>query len=482
MLLLVLGAGTLLRCAGLGVQPLWNDELATWTQARHASAAEVIELGVRPDVHPPGYPLLAHAVVRLRGFDEAALRLPSAIAGSLAILAIFFLGRRLWGRDEGLVASTIVAFGLTPIAYAQEARGYALAFLLAILFCLAWLAQCRVLASHGRTTWRAAGAYVSLGSALVYVHYAALVLVALAGLGLLGWCVAHRRGRRLCIALHLAIALAFAPWLPILFEQLERDLYWQHAPGLGRATLGLVAFFVQDSIAIGAVALLVLIAALLVGRDRAGPRDPDRPAPLAVLMAWWCLPVALLSIHAQLRGSGFVEYAFFIVAPALYLGLARSLCVLARGRIGAPWLTLALAALLVGDLVRHGHFDGTPRKQDFRGVARALAEQEERAPDALLVALTYDEEFFDVYLRAFGADLRVDLLAGAQGEVPEVRSGLADVESLVTERGARHLWFASGHLVPDPEFVAGLHERYRFVERFGFHGAHLVLFEIPESR
>lgn len=484
-LVCVLLVGAALRLVALDRQPLWNDELATWTIVRHSRFADVLALGVIPDVHPPAYAALMHLVVRAFGFDEAVLRVPSALAGALVPAVAYLLGRRLWSRDEGLLAAVIVACAWAPIAYAQEARAYALIFLLASLFGATWLRTTEAFVRGGRTRAPSACAHVVLGAALVYTHYIGLVLVATAAVSQLAWCLWRRRGVVGSLGLHLVVALLFLPWLPIFGEQLERDIFWMDPPSAARASLGLVAFFVQDSLAWGLGALALLAIWLWKERraaDTSHVREHDRsalPAPVPFLALWWCAPVALVYARSLVSGSGFVEYAFFAAAPALYLLLARALRRVVAPRVPTAALAAAVGVALLGDLAVRLQYWTSVHKQDFRGVARAIAATEDQVSDAVLVALCYDAEFFDVHLRDMGARTRVDLLAGARPGVPEVTAGIEAVRALVDERGARHLWFASGHLVPDPEFVEALHAHYEFVERTPRHGAHLVLFEVP---
>ena len=53
VLTLLLALGALLRLYGLEIQSFWNDELASWSESSHDSLSEVIDKGVRPDIHPP---------------------------------------------------------------------------------------------------------------------------------------------------------------------------------------------------------------------------------------------------------------------------------------------------------------------------------------------------------------------------------------------------------------------------------------------
>ena len=106
---LLLGAitvlGAVLRFYGLEVQSLWNDELSTWTGASRSSWLEVVKSS--DPQHPPGYSLLLHFWIGYLGDSEAVMRLPSAIAGTLAIPVTFLLGRRLYGDAEGLIAAAL---------------------------------------------------------------------------------------------------------------------------------------------------------------------------------------------------------------------------------------------------------------------------------------------------------------------------------------------------------------------------------------
>src|SRR6476660_2666893 len=78
---------------------------------------------------PLGY-LLNYFVVRpFIPLDEFGLRLIPALAGTLAIPAIFFLGRRLVGPRAALFAALLVTLNPTQILYSQLARYWSLVFL-----------------------------------------------------------------------------------------------------------------------------------------------------------------------------------------------------------------------------------------------------------------------------------------------------------------------------------------------------------------
>lgn len=97
------------------------------------------------DPHPPGYYLLLRGVAGL-GQSESWLRLPSALAGALAVPLTWAVGRtamcataapgQRWPDQAALLAAALVACAPLAIWYSQEARPYALLATLALA--MAW--------------------------------------------------------------------------------------------------------------------------------------------------------------------------------------------------------------------------------------------------------------------------------------------------------------------------------------------------------
>ena len=169
----------MLRLYGLDAQSLWSDELATWRQSHQPTISAVIENGVRPTLYPPAYPVLIYFVEKNVGDLEIALRLPSAVAGMLSIIAMFFLAKQLYTVREGVIAAGLMAFSYQPIYYSQEARAYSLLLLFAILSAHFWFRMREQLEAHGRLSAATAAAYVACASVAQHLHHFGLLLVAL---------------------------------------------------------------------------------------------------------------------------------------------------------------------------------------------------------------------------------------------------------------------------------------------------------------
>src|SRR5215472_16866988 len=78
----------------IGRPSFWRDEAATISGSQRPVGAILVLSRTQDAVHG-GYYLLMHAVIAVGGTSEAALRLPSLVAMSLAAGLVAALGRRL---------------------------------------------------------------------------------------------------------------------------------------------------------------------------------------------------------------------------------------------------------------------------------------------------------------------------------------------------------------------------------------------------
>ena len=76
---------------------------------------------------------LAWLWTRLFGTGEVGIRSLSALAGTATIVVVYLAGRELLSRRAGLIAAAIVAVSPAMIWFSQDARAYALVFLLVSL-------------------------------------------------------------------------------------------------------------------------------------------------------------------------------------------------------------------------------------------------------------------------------------------------------------------------------------------------------------
>jgi hypothetical protein len=196
----------LLRLQNFTVRPLWNDEGFTILYTR-MPWPDVLGLRGPYDIHPPLY----YAAVKLFGLfapEYLAGRLLSVIAGSLTILVLYDLTRRLANHRAAFVASILLALSPIHIWYSQEARQHALTLLVIALSYLV-LVACRQAPSA-----RWAISYGLTTALAPYLDYTALFALA-PQMVLLVLLVKERRNRSTPLLISLALAIiAYLPWVP----------------------------------------------------------------------------------------------------------------------------------------------------------------------------------------------------------------------------------------------------------------------------
>ena len=368
-----------LRLAGLGRESLWYDEAFTLRFARQ-SFSGMLALLVREAWDPPVYPSAVWVWVRLFGAGDWQVRLLSAAFGTLAVLALHGLVRRLFDRRTADLAAFLAAISQLLIAYSQEARCYSLLLLLLLA-----AASKLVDAVREGATARSGRAFVLLAALATLTHYyAVFFLLALLVSVLAGPARAAVPPKRLLVWL-AAYALLLAPWLasgvvasaasqPV--AHFERVAPWFSVDALsllrtvgdfhGARMDGMLARAPRWTYPVGA--LLFGVPALLALRPlaaRSAPAAERLSTALLVLLAF--LPMALLIALGFAKVQFAPRYVLFCCAPYLAL-VARGLAGLSpRAR------SLFLAGILAWSALSLRALYAIPAKEDWRGALRELS-------------------------------------------------------------------------------------------------------------
>jgi mannosyltransferase len=211
-------SGICLRIHNLSYLSLWNDE-AFSRYYFDTGLSFMLTEGLRSESSPPLYYMAIGAWIQLFGWSEAALRSLSVVSSSLAIILVYALGRELFGRRQGLVASALFALSATQIYYAQEARPYALLLIpvaLILFACARYLRKPASLLTILLYVGAAIlGAYTHVTIALFVASCGLIVMVATWDTGeLFGGSVARR-----WIAANLCVALLALPMVIGMTQQ-----------------------------------------------------------------------------------------------------------------------------------------------------------------------------------------------------------------------------------------------------------------------
>ena len=385
---------------------IWLDEAISIHDANLSLHDMMLNLQYG-DRHPPLHYIVLWATVKVLGDGELAVRLPSIIAGTLVIPALYLLGRELYDRRTGLVAAAFGTVSPLLIWYAQEARMYAFVTLFGLL---ALLTQLRAIRNPSMLNW---ALYIFATAALLWSHYFGLLLIGIQQVIWLGVLLQKRRAQEP----FRPLALGFAYSLVVLVMQLIPLITFAHkqytstagAAGSPAGTYDGLSFYAvvsnvawalwgyhPDSITqllSAAWPLLLLLSLLLLGRG--GSRAT------MILAAAAFVPIVILIIVALFDRELFEVRYFLVAVPLLFLVIAR----LVTGWIRRPGARLAAAGVVILTLLLglwdQQTNDGNPRMYDFRGALEKI--EADAGPRSLLV---YEPPDMKYVLEYYAPDIR----------------------------------------------------------------------------
>ena len=384
----------------LDLRGLWGDEaFSVW-----ASKQPALALIAGLDAQPPLYHLLLGASRLLWGESVFAVRYLSVICAVLLVAVGARLGWHIGGPGAASLTALLLATSPILLYYAQEARMYALAALLAGGAML----LARTMCHPGRGSPSAArwGAYAALSLGALFTHYYAAGVLLINALALGGAALRSRDARRIraWLAGHAAIALIFGAW----FIGLQSRYVARSAAGRGRilplfedimTNFGVgvngLLFGMRADGSMTAIALLLFALGLmgLVGYWRHGQRRD------VLLMLGWIV-ASLGIVSATAARSGIVSdfspryYLFALLPLALAVGgwlrvwqskpsLLPGLLPFNPSLRSFTLITLvALAPAVVGDLQL---FDASWQKSRYDAMIAVIRERAQPGDGVVLV-------------------------------------------------------------------------------------------------
>lgn len=369
-----LGAGALLLAAyRVGKRSIWLDEAASIFVAQ-TDPSRFFELVTSSKLNMGLYFTALRGWITL-GDGEGIVRGLSVIFAAVTVPLLYLTVRRLVGQWPAVVAAVGLAVNPFFIEWAQQARGYSLAMLLATA---ATYALVRVVDTGGWRWWLAYG--VTLGLA-PYAHVlAGFVGAAHVVAVLLVWRSAPIL-RRVVAGWLLAAAVAIPLVLGVLLRT-SIGLDWVDPFRIGQ----LPSLFRQLSG--GGVAYWIYLsglAAALVVTAIALRRGLPQGRGMVVLLCWALVPLASFVLYSLVKPILIPRYLLMSL-PALAAVVAAGWIGLGRDRRMAAELGVAVIVLLAIGLP--AHYGGGDRA-DYRSLTRVIASEAARG-DAIVWWLAYE--------------------------------------------------------------------------------------------
>jgi hypothetical protein len=342
VLVLLLGVALLLRWRYIQEISPFVDEFVTAWAARNVPA-HGLPIFPSGNLYPHGFVFTYLQVPFVLGsFDETLARVPALLVSLAALPVAYWVGRRLFSEQAGLVAAAAMAVDPDFIIWGGRARMYGLLQLLALL----------VVYVHyrGLAEDRPALRYGAMGLLVVaiFTHAEAAFLLPILGLATLV-ALPWRRVWRWSVALPFALGGAGA----VAFYLVARYFQPGHLETLeqeGRSYFGLSADLLRGPQAFAPVftsphrlafSLLALVGLYFLFRPRFDRRSPL--TYLYVVLGGFTLLLVVLAGATWER-----ERYLFLVVPLLFLiageASRRLLALLPVGRRVRGWQAVAVAA------------------------------------------------------------------------------------------------------------------------------------------
>jgi len=438
LLILILCLSCALRIFGIGSESFWNDELSSMTRSSYSNLQEVVELGVVPDVHPPGYQIFLFFIENTLGNSEIALRFPSAIAGVLTVLVTYLIGKKLSSRRTALLGSAMLAVSPVHIWLSQEARPYAVLILLTALS--VYLLVCYLKRDQDNQGTGLLFFMAVTFILLEYLHYFGLLIYALAGGCLLIHSVLRKQNRLLVVLSLLVPALAYIPWIPVMLAQSAGNSYIE-PPGM----MSIVYLFIEY---MGWSKLLLAVFALLfVPTVRSFIRGAvSYKKGFATFILWIVTPMSVSIAVSLLATPVFTSRNMMVALPAVLL--LQALCITEgiEDRKSGNLIGLAVLLLMVFQLVFVRKHYTEPHRNQFREAAYYTVEHVADPEKAIILTSAWNNAYFDYYFQRCGSGISTDLQAVSDQDFP-------DVKELITGMNPEEVWLLWGHIQPDSSLV-----------------------------
>jgi uncharacterized membrane protein len=202
--------GLILRFYQISAKSLWLDEAVTYQISLQSISSIWNSIGTG-EPNPPLFYWIEHFMLNF-GHNELVLRFIPAIAGTLTIPLVFFVGRRLLNKYAGVIAAALLTVLPFHIFYSQNARAFSL---LLLIVCVALIPYLQGMFSGSLRSWILFGIFSAVA---FWLHFYVVIFVAT--LFFLALCLNLSKNRnfnklKLLIA---SLTVFLAASLPLLFQ------------------------------------------------------------------------------------------------------------------------------------------------------------------------------------------------------------------------------------------------------------------------
>lgn len=214
---MILIHASILRIWNLFQIPFTHDEMSALVRTRFDRFQDLIELGVKPDTHPPGVQVFMYFWTHLFGEAEWIVKLPFIIMGIWSIYLAYTIFRKWSNETVALIVASLLSTLQFTVMYSQIARPYISGMFL--ILCLLYFWD-RLIHSPEKRFWINFTLTGIFAAACAYNHHFSFLAAIL--IGLAGVFIIERKFLWKYLLLPVWVVILYLPNLPIFLQQLDR--------------------------------------------------------------------------------------------------------------------------------------------------------------------------------------------------------------------------------------------------------------------
>lgn len=327
VLFLLLILAFFLRLIALN-QSLWLDEAISVMTVKNLSLKKIIVQFLLSDFHPPLYYLILSFWVKVFGFSEISVRIPSVLFALGTINFVYQIAKLFGNQKLGKITALFLATSPLHIYYSQEARMYSLATFLTSGSMYYFIK----LLKNENTLFTIY--YLLFTILMVYSHYLCWLVV----FTQVVYFFISKKWTNKKILLNFLVSqflnfFFYFPWFPILFNQLRigqrvalRNIIWRKVVGsLSAKAIALLPIkfiigrtsFSNKNFYIFIVLLVILFFGFLLWQAA-----KEKQNQLIRLIWFWLIIPVLLGIIISFKIPIFSYFRFLFCLPAFYILIA----------------------------------------------------------------------------------------------------------------------------------------------------------------
>jgi hypothetical protein len=380
----VLGIAFLLRFVPLFQYEFFFDELSALDRIRYTDFSDIINKGVKTDVHPAFIQVFLFLWAKIGGTSEVWIKLPFLICGFLSCWFVFRLGNKSFDYKTGIMASIIVSCSMIFLVYSSSNHLYATAVLFAVL-ATNYLFEIVFGESVKIKQYVLFGLFVLLGA--LNHHMGALYGLII---GVLGVIFAKKKQRIFLLLAGAGILLFYLPHLSVTLTQISYSIGPDQGGWLTAPKWYACFSFLKTLFGTGFVIYLVIGLFLYAGMRNKFSFLSDKK--IIFLFFAFVIYCAVIHFYSVLKTPILQFSVLSIAGPCIIWVVARGLSFV-PDKLFTRMSFLLMAALLIQTIIVKQYYSLGIR-QSTRSAVTQTIDAKKKYGEADVTAIYTTEAFF----------------------------------------------------------------------------------------